>query len=78
MSVPFPCDFFAWKNWCGSSLVKELVWSVGHAWSSKNGEVFQKTGGIPPPPYMLYVLYVLYVLCGEKIKSRNLSKNKNI
>ena len=30
MSVcrPFSCNFFAWKNWCGASLVQELVWSV--------------------------------------------------
>ena len=26
--VPFPCDFFASKNWCGASLVQELVWNV--------------------------------------------------
>ena len=28
--TPFHVIFFARKNWCGSSLVKELVWSVGH------------------------------------------------
>ena len=37
---PFHVIFFAWKNWCGLSLVKELVWNVGHAWSPINGEVF--------------------------------------
>ena len=47
---PFSCYFFAWKNWCGSSLVKELVWSVGHVWSPKNREVFRNTGFILPPP----------------------------